>query len=225
MMGKIGVAIALLVLPAGQAMAGELAALDQDIAAQFSMNQTSVSFNVCGTIDGIGGCFGSATLSPPFDYACGVLQGAPETSGNTVTRAIYVLDKRTSSNSHVTLYVFERKDVIGTGSDSVSATLKTSVDLNITGGSGSHCLLAGSTKYVYASTDASSKVVLMKKTHNNIYGTIESGQPLAITTDERGWIAIQFSGGYYVVDPDGDAGEEGGGTAALASQRDGWIQN
>jgi hypothetical protein len=123
------------------------------------------------------------------------------------------------------LYVYERKDVIGNGSDSVSATLKTTVDLNITGGSGSHCILAGSTKYVYASTDASSEVVLVKKANNSIYGIVEGGQPLAITADDRGWIAIQFNGGYYVIDPDGDAGEEGGGTAALAGQATGWIQN
>ena len=44
----------------------------------------------------------------------------------------------------------------------------------------------------------------MKKVPNKMYGIIEGGQPLAITTDERGWIAIQFSGGYDVVDPDGD---------------------
>jgi hypothetical protein len=223
MMRRISFAVAVLAVGGGQALAGEPPALDNGLFATFNNSKTSVSFIVCGATGGTSGCYGSATLSAPFDYACGVLQGKPKTKGDTMTRAIYVLDKRTSSTVDAMLYVYERKDVIANGSDSVSATLMATVDLGITGGASSHCMLGGNQAFVYAATDASSGVVAVNKTTNATSSL--SGTPLSITADDRGYIAMNFTWGFDVVDPDGNGQEDGGGTASFINQRNGWIQN
>ena len=81
MMQKISFVAAVFALAGGQAWAAEPPALDDGLFATFNNYKTSVSFVVCGATGGTEGCYGSATLSPPFDYACGVLQGKLDALG------------------------------------------------------------------------------------------------------------------------------------------------
>jgi hypothetical protein len=208
--------------------AAEPAALDKGLFATFQNYKTSVEFIVCGPTGGSEGCYGSASLDPPFDYACGVLQGKPKTDGDTMTRAIYILDKRTSTTADMMLYVYERKDVIQNGEDSVSATLKATVDLEMTGGASADCMLAGNDNYVYAGTNAGAGVAVVDKRNNeggHIAGRSPSDSLVSITADDRGYVAVNSTDGFYVVDPHGNDEEDGGGNAAMINERNGWIQN
>lgn len=219
-------AAALLAGSVGSAVAGQTPALDDGLYAEFSASPTSVSFLVCGATGGTEGCYGSATLSPPFEQACAVLEGKPRTKGDVMTRAIYVLDKRTSNSDPIMLYVFERKDVIGGGSDSVSATLKTTVNLGLLGGQSSSCSLAGNINYVYAATSVDQVVAGVDKKNfsvTDLGGFSPPATVTSITSDDRGYIALHFNEGFYIFDPDGNGLADGGGAADFINRRNGWL--
>jgi CxxC motif-containing protein (DUF1111 family) len=116
------------------------------------------------------------------------------------------------------LYVYERKDVIANGNDSVTSTLKKTIDLGITGGSSSHCMIAGNNAFVYASTNVSSGVAAVSKSGYSVQDW--SGTPVSTTADDRGYVAFNFNGSFDVVDPNGNGQEDGGGrplsTSAMA---------
>lgn len=219
---------AFLAFASSSTMAASTPALDDGLFAEFSSSPTSVSFIVCGATGGTSGCYGSASLSPPFEQACGVLQGKPKTRGDVMTRAIYVLDKRTSSTDPIMLYVFERKDVISGGFDTVSATLKQTVNLVLTGGTNSYCAMAGNDNYVYAATSVDEVAAAVNK--KTFAVTDEGGfSPpatiVSITADDRGYISLHFNEGFYVFDPQGNLQADGGGAADFINQRNGWITN
>ena len=200
---------------------------DHGLFAMFNNYHTGILFNVCGHVGKNSGCDGSVYMKP-FDDACAILQGRPKTSGNTITRAIYVLDKRTSTTDDVMLYVYERKDVIAHSYDSVSAKLKTTIDLGITGGSAAHCMLAGNDDYVYASTDASANIVGVGKhssTLEHMAGRAQGDSPVSIWADDRGFVIMNYTYDSYVVDPHGYPQEDGGGNYAFVNQRNGAVQN
>lgn len=229
-MRNILFAAVLLPLAGGRALAHETPALDDGLFATFANAKTEVYFTVCGSTGGTEGCYGSGTMDPPFDYACGVLQGKPKTVGDTMTRAVYVLDKRTSNTDDMMLFVYQRKDVIANGYDSVSVNLKTAVDLGITGGSAAHCMMAGNDDYVYAATDASSGIASVSKHKNardrRIVGRVPGTAPASISADDRGYVVLNFNDdSFYVVDPHGNEQEDGGGNYGFINQRNGWIQN
>lgn len=221
-------AAALMAFAAGSAAAGQAPALDDGLFATFSASPTSVSFIVCGATGGTSGCYGSATMSPPFEQACGVLQGKPKTRGDVMTRAIYVLDKRTSNTDPLMLYVYERKDVIGGGNDAVSVTLKHTVNLGLTGGTGSYCAMAGNDDYVYAATSVDQVVAGVGKSNYSVTdlgGFSPPATVTSITADDRGYVSLHFNEGFYVYDPHGNLQEDGGGAADFINQRNGWITN
>ena len=74
-----------------------------------------------------------------------------------------------------------------------------------------------------SATDSSSGVAVVSKSGFSVGNA--SGTPLSITADDRGYIALNFTWGFDVVDPDGNGQEDGGGTASFINQRNGWIQN
>ena len=86
---------------------------------------TNVDWNVCGSLPGSSGCYGSGTLGP-FGKIGALMEGEPKTdrSANTVTRAIYVLDYHSGPNQNeVVLYVYTKVDTITADSDTVTVTL------------------------------------------------------------------------------------------------------
>jgi hypothetical protein len=76
-----------------------------------------VSLIVCGSLPGSGGCYGSAYLGP-FGKIGALLEGNPSTKGNTVTRAIYVLDIATGTKgTDVALSIYKKTDTISSSFD------------------------------------------------------------------------------------------------------------
>src|SRR5579862_4656807 len=85
------------------ARAQKTTSLDATLYTTYSINSadTSVSWVVCGSTQQTEGCYSAGSLSP-FVKVGALMEGNPTTSGNTVTRAIYVVD---SGSAGVVLYV------------------------------------------------------------------------------------------------------------------------
>src|SRR5437667_8990567 len=94
-------------------------------------NQTIIDWNVCGSLPGSSGCYGSGSLGP-FARIGGVMEGEPKTDliANTVTRPIYLVDIASGPNQNeVVLYVYTKVDTITTDSDTVTVTLSQTISL------------------------------------------------------------------------------------------------
>jgi hypothetical protein len=187
------------VLLSGQA--GAKTALDSQLFANFNIGNNVVQFLVCGELPQTEGCFTEATLSPPFERACAVLQGVPKTKGNVMTRAIYVLDKRTSPGNPVQLYVYTRKDTLTDTDDIIKVTLQDVLALAITGGSSSHCSMAADKKFLFAATDANPNAIRVSKSDLSMltFNGGNSGGVTSITADDRGFIALNLPGGQDII--------------------------
>ncbi len=212
---------------AGAAWAHKVA-LDAGLFTTYSAGATSVNFVVCGSLPESEGCYGSGSLSP-FEQVCAVLEGTPKQKGDVVTRAIYVLDKRTSKKSPITLTVFTRTDTITDGSfDTIQVTQTKQIPLGITGGAKAKCSMAANDAFVYAATDADTNAVAVDKTAFTVspIGGFSPPEPVtSITADERGYVALHFQDGFYVLGPDGSDQEDGGGPADMVGTRNAWKPN
>jgi hypothetical protein len=185
----------------------------------------NVSFDVCGSTQGSEGCFGGATLGP-FGHACGVIEGAPKTKGDVVTRAIYVLDKGSSSNSQAVLDVYKRTDTITENDDSVQVTLIQSLSLGLPGGPSTECSMAEGKADVFAATTASTQAAeinISTLAVSLVGGFSPPADVTSMTADGRGYVSVQFTEGFYLFAPNGSLDEDGGGDAALVNTRNGWL--
>jgi hypothetical protein len=84
---------------------------------------------VCGETHGWYGCYGSGSLGP-FGNVGALIEGNPSTIGNTVTRALYIVDVGTGSGVNtINLYIYKKVDTITPPNDSVTITLTKTVQL------------------------------------------------------------------------------------------------
>ena len=83
---------------AAQTTSAPPSALDATVFTTYSLSSgdQNVSLSVCGSLPGSEGCYGGAFLGP-FGKIGALLEGNPSTKGNTVIRAIYVLDIATGT--------------------------------------------------------------------------------------------------------------------------------
>jgi hypothetical protein len=200
--------------------------LYSNLYATYSASQdgTSVSFEVCGSVQQAEGCFGGASLGP-FGHACGVIEGKPKQKGDVVTRDIYVLDKGSQASSTALLDVYKRTDTITSTSDTIQATLTKSVSLNLPGGPSTECSMGAGPSYVFAATTASTQAAAINISTLDVSlvgGFSPPSDVTSITADDRGYVSIQFGEGFYLFGPDGSGEEDGGGNAALVNTRNGW---
>jgi hypothetical protein len=84
------------------------AAPDHNLAISFTALPTQINWQLTGPDVNAAGVAG--TLGP-FNNACANLQGLPATSGEVMTRAVYVLDAG-NAGSNAVLYVYTRTDTI-----------------------------------------------------------------------------------------------------------------
>ncbi|HTT82099.1 MAG TPA: hypothetical protein VMF67_01320 [Rhizomicrobium sp.] len=234
MYGKLALAVsaAALVAVAGNASAATAQPPKKDnlysgLFATYSSSDDGayVSFDVCGSTQESEGCYGGATLGP-FGHACGVLEGAPKTKGDVVTRAIYVLDKGSSDGSQAVLDVYKRTDTITETDDTVQVSLIQGVSLGLPGGPGTECAMGEGPVDVFAATTASTQAaeINIKSLAVSLVGGFSPPSDVtSITTDDRGYVTVQFTEGFYVFAPDGDGEEDGGGSAAMVNTRNGWL--
>lgn len=205
-----------------RALAGKKAPLDAGLFADYAASDgTSVNFTICGATQNSSGCYGGASMSP-FERACAVLGGTPKQKGDVVTRAIYVLDKRNSAKSPVTLSVYTRTDTISDSYDSVQVSLTKQIELDVKGGPKSHCFMAANDSFVYAGTDADAQIAVIDKTALSASPLAGSATLVSITADERGYVAVVFQGEFDVFNPAGIGEVGGGGQAYQVETRNAW---
>ena len=104
----------------------------------------TVDWVVCGQTHGWYGCYASGSLGP-FGNVGALMEGNPSTKGNTVTRALYIVDVGTGSGvNSINLYIYKKVDTITPPNDSVTITLTKTVQLPLVGGTGASSSLTAS---------------------------------------------------------------------------------
>jgi hypothetical protein len=72
----------------------------------------NVDWVVCGQTHGWYGCYSSGRLGP-FGNVGALMEGNPSTTGNRVTRALYLVDVGTGSGvDTIKLYIYKKVDTI-----------------------------------------------------------------------------------------------------------------
>lgn len=195
---------------------------DQTLYTTYSGNSTTVDWVVCGSLPQTEGCFSAGSLGP-FAKVGAMLEGNPtvDTSTNTVTRAIYILDIASGTNMNgVTLYVYQKTDMISPSFDTVTVTLTNTVSLPLTGGTSALPSMAANTKFLFIGTNQSPQAVEVTKKNLHFFQIGGFSPPInvaSITADQYGYVTVTFGSsstaenGFYVFGPNGDGEEDGGG--------------
>ena len=213
------------------------APIDATLYTRYNVNTagTIISWNVCGSLSGSSGCYGSGSLGP-FGKAQAVLEGEPKTDriANTVTRAIYVLDIASGPNQNeVVLYVYTKVDTITTDSDTVTVTLSQTISLPLVGGLSAsvHPSMAANKQFLFIGTDQSQQAVEIDKQTFSVTQVGGGFSPpinvTAILGDQYGYVTLSFGSfrsahtGFNVIGPDGSAKEDGDESQCMLNIVDG----
>ena len=208
----------------GSVPAAPAAVIDATVYTRYNTDiaHTTVNWNVCGSLPGSSGCYGSGSLGP-FGQIGALLEGEPKTdrNANTVTRAIYVLDYKSGPNQNeVVLYVYTKVDTITTDSDTVTVTLSQTISLPLVGDFPAQTSMAANKKFLFIGTDLSPNAVQVDKRNFSVTQIV--GFPpinlFAITANPYGYVTLSFGSfssqdtDFIVVDPYGSTEEDGGGS-------------
>jgi hypothetical protein len=154
------------------------------------------------------------------------MEGDSQQNGNVVSRYIYVLDKRRSSEVDALVNVYLRSDTITDTSDTIELTLVQQIDTLILGAPKAKCFMAGSDSIIFVGTDASAvaaKISLLSSGVSEIRG---STNVQSITADERGYVNVSYLDDSHIdYDPEGNPVADGGETFFRANTRNGFTSN
>jgi hypothetical protein len=191
-------------------------------------NLQSTSWQVCGSTSGSDGCYASGSLGP-FGRIGAMLEGSALTSGDTVTRRIFVLDLESGKTANeVTLFVYTKKDTVADGDDTVIVTLDQTIALPLVGGKKVSASMAANNAYLFAGTDQSYQAVSVDKGLWTVTGLggFDPPVPVAeITADSYGFVTVTFGApgaefsGFYTFGPTGAGQEDGGGPSFMLDNR------
>jgi hypothetical protein len=213
--------------------------IDATLYTKYNLNKahTSVNWNVCGSLPGSSGCYGSGSLGP-YGKAGALLEGEPTTdvNQNTVTRAIYVLDSASGPNQNeVVLYVYTKVDTITTDSDTVTVTLSQTISLPLVGGLSTLVppSMAANNQFLFIGTDGSPYAVEIDKQTFSVTQVGGGFNPpinvFGILGDQYGYVSLLFGSprsshtGFDVFGPDGSIEETANGSQFLANIVDGVL--
>jgi hypothetical protein len=212
-------ACAVLVLVGGAWAKG---ALDAGLYTEYQPETSELQYTVCGTVGDSTGCFGGGVLQP-FEQVCAVLEGAPKTKGNVMTRAVYVMDKRHSSSNPALLYVYTRTDTFSADGDTVETALNKTITLDFDGGQKTSCQLAGNDVQVFAGVVGEANYDVIDKKKLTAMPSGESLPLISFKADDRGYISANFGGtGEYVIfDPKGIGRNGGPGVEYISGTHNG----
>ena len=183
----------------------------------------TVDWIVCGQTYGWYGCYAGGNLGP-FVNVGALMEGNPTTAGNTVTRALYIVDVGTGSGVNtINLYVYKKVDIIAPPNDSVTITLAKTVRLPLIGGTGASCFMAANSKFLFIGTNQSSQAVSVNKSNfavTKLPGGAVGVNVSSITADKYGNVTVTQANsvnppvlGFAVFGPDGALEEDGGGAS------------
>lgn len=172
-------------------------------------------WTTCGSIPPGVGCYAAGEFGP-FGKIGSVIEGTKSYSDSkdTVTRHIYILDQEYgSSKNEVALYDYKRVDTIVNGNDTVTTTLVKTLSLPLTGGASATVFMGANPKYLLVGSSLTNIPVEVKKSNYTITPmNIISQAPVSITADNYGFITVTSADGFFVVGPNGELQEDGGGS-------------
>lgn len=184
----------------------------------YGFSGSQFTWLTCGSTPEEEGCFGSGTVTG-FGNICAVLEDAQHGHGSTTTQRIYVLDNQAAGKS-VALDVLDETIVVsqsGYATTTFSAVKSVALPL-VAGGkcqaaANSVAILAGTSKSTVASYIAKKTLVA------SAYGGFSPPETVtSITADASGYIAVNFTDGFYLIGPDGSGEEDGGGNQLVIPQ-------
>ncbi len=199
------------------------APIDATLYTRYNMNpaHTTVNWNVCGSLQGSSGCYGSGSLGP-FGRVAALMEGEPKTdrATNSVTRSIYILDTASSTDQNgVLLYVYTKVDTITANSDTVTVTLSQTISLPLVGGTNPHSAqMAANKQFLFVGTDQSPEAVQISKRDFSITKLGGFTPPInvfGIFGDQYGYVTLSFGSfrtfrnAFIVVGPNGSVVETG----------------
>jgi hypothetical protein len=186
----------------------------------------TVDWVVCGQTHGWYGCYSSGSLGP-FGNVGALMEGNPSTNGNTVTRALYIVDVGTGSGVNaIKLYIYKKVDTITPPNDSVTITLTKTVQLPLVGGTSTSCFMAANSSFLFIGTNQSPQAVSVKKSNFAVTQLFEGAVGVnvsSITTDKYGDVTVTQGNGvgnppvfaFAVFGPNGELEEDGGGASYI----------
>ncbi len=179
-----------------------------------------LNWEVCGSVGTTSGCYGAGTLSP-FGKIGSIIEGKKSysVSKGTVTRYLYVMDGEYGSGQDgVAVYAYKRVDTITADTASTTFTLEKTLALPLTGGSSAVIYAAGNADYLVIGSSLSTlPAEVTKKTYAIYNGGAVSGAPISITADDYGYITVTTESDFYVIGPNGQALQDGGGTPSMVN--------
>ena len=182
----------------------------------FGSNFQDVTWIVCGSTQQSSGCFGAGGLGP-FGKVGAMIEGNPLVSGNTVTRAIFVVDCN-SANNGVELYGYKKVDVVTATTDTITVTLIKQIALPLTGGSTAACSMVANQQLLFIASDqAGGGVVEVKKSNLNVTQLGGFAPPITLTVDQYGYVTVTSgsfgndNGSFEQFNPQGQGVQDGGG--------------
>ena len=176
--------------------------------------KTTLYWTTCGSIPPGTGCYASGQFGT-FGQIGSVIEGTKtyNATTGTITRRIYIIDQAYGpGKDEVALFDYKRVDLIVNGSDSVTTTLAKRLVLPLTGGSSATVFVGANRGYLLIGTSMSNiPVEVTKITHVVTPMNIISQVPVSITADNYGFITVTSENGFFVVGPNGQLQEDGGG--------------
>lgn len=198
------VAVACSVTPA---LAGKTAP-DDGLYSMYNVQPDGsfVLMSVCGDF----GC--ESGFDHSFEHVCAMIESAPAVKDGVMTRDIFILDKRNSAASEMTLTVYHRVDTLHDGDRDLEITLTHTIPLGITGGPNAKCKMVENPKFVYLGTDLSDHAVRIDKKKFKA-SQAALGPTTLLAADSRGYVSISDNGGggFVILDPRGGPVVSGGG--------------
>jgi len=177
-----------------------------------------ISWVVCGSTSQNEGCYDSGSMGP-FGHAGAIIESNETVTGNTVTRNVYVVDDASGGGTGVTLYVYQKTDVVTSSFDTTTISLTNTVPLPLTGGSHVTTYMAANSGYLFIGTNLGQFAVRVQRAGLSL-GMIGGFSPpinvASITANNYGYVTVNFGGpgnpgGFYMFGPNGGAVEDGGG--------------
>ncbi|WP_233840514.1 hypothetical protein [Dyella sp. 2HG41-7] len=170
--------------------------LDSELYTQYSISgsYTTLNWSVCGSTQTTSGCYASGTMGP-FGKIGAVIAGAEsdDYASGIATQNIYVVDEAVNGGTGVMLFVYQKKDVVTSSSDSTTTTPINAVSLSLTGGVGAHTYMVGNDNCLVVATDQGPHTLIIRKSDLSIRLIGGDSPPEAmssITTDRNGFVVM-----------------------------------
>jgi hypothetical protein len=198
--------------------------------------RTEVAWSTCGQTQNTTGCYGGGNLGPLGKIGA-LLEGKPKvnSSTNTVTRNIYLLDIAAGNNlNQVQLYVYSKRDTITPDTDNVTVVLSQTISLPLKGGTTARALMAANDNFIFIGTSNGSHVVKLQKRTFAVTDIPSQGLPplnvSAITANQYGYVTVTYgpfdptqNSAYDIYDQLGQNVQVGGGASFVVGTQEGAL--